>query len=46
MAGLSADQGASSQLIQQKLTQFLEILRQDPAARPPVALPAATLLQS
>jgi hypothetical protein len=31
MAGLSADQGASSQLIQQKLTQFLEILRQDPA---------------
>jgi multidrug efflux pump len=31
MGGLFADQSTSFQLMQQKLTQFLEILRQDPA---------------
>ena len=31
MGGLFADQSISFQLMQQKMTQFVEILRQDPA---------------
>jgi multidrug efflux pump len=33
MGGLSADQSISFQLMQKKVTQFLEILRQDPAVK-------------